>query len=349
MIARKNILQNESPEAHTYPSRVQNATLWEKLFVSENSPLRELFQEFEFSRRLNPFRLMHKVKHETSLDDSNKVEFSEKVLPNNNPVSVESYQSVGAYLALFSWFGVTDLHKNNMMYKTINRHTKITPLSIECIFNDIYLPSQTLLAPKKTDQNNHSGFDKIFDHLKSEGTTQDIYLFIKGYIEYLLFLNTIKQRISTLVNSIENVHNTPIRVLVKNDSVYLKFFKGYLMTAQEFEKTEVLQLKKSKIPYYFHYLNENKIYFYNTLEEQEPIRQNSPIHKSIHKLSRRQGVMPSQNSYRSLLERGALQLARLLLPKDYSGTLGDKNFSINAQHKIITIKCAGEFYVECES
>lgn len=317
---------------------------WEYLFLSEQSPLRQYLKSFEISKRLNPFDLIE----DTEFLQTNSHQLEEKILPSSNPVELKNYKSMGAYIALFSWFGVTDLHKDNLIFQTINDQVKIIPIDIESIFNDIFLPSETYLIPKSNEMNPNVGLYKIIEQLKKDGSVQKCYDVIDGYLEYLLFLDTIRKKISDLVLNLDGIYQAPIRSIVRNTEDYQELLKSNNF-GNDLDKSEMIQLSKHKIPYYFHYLKDNKVYYYKSPNETSPVSQSSKLYSTIHKFSRRQGVIPSRESLASLIEAGSLQLANLLLPKNYIGNFNGSQLNIEAtENEIILKHTFGHIHIACD-
>lgn len=319
---------------------------WEYLFLSKNSPLRKYLSAFEISESLNPFDFIE----DTVFAQISSQQYQEKILPSSNPVDVDNYRALGAYIALFSWFGVTDLHKDNLIYKTVNQSVKIIPIDIECIFNDIHLPSETYLIPKTSEINPNVGLCKTIEALQADKNIENSLLVLDGYITYLNFLDTIRKKISDLIFKLEDINTIPIRSISRNSTEYTEYLNDSEKepTKEIFDKSEVQQLKKNKIPFYFHYLRDHKVYYYRSSFETSTVSQASELYSSIHRSCRRQGVIPSREAYINLLEAGSLQIAKILFPKDYIGKQVSNGTEINVTENLININFVGHFNVECE-
>ncbi|MGK5082406.1 hypothetical protein WDW37_03795 [Bdellovibrionota bacterium FG-1] len=143
---------------------------WEWLFLSKESPLR-IFLSDVFSRNSTgcPFDLFEDVEFFSS-DPGLAQGRVERIHwdPGRFELSSLVCQQVGSVIALISWFGIGDIHAQNMALGTSKSGGPICmPLDIECIFDDYQLPSQTFLLHPKHNATVQSGLSSLLPFLNN--------------------------------------------------------------------------------------------------------------------------------------------------------------------------------------
>ena len=87
----------------------------------------------------------------------------QKCKPINSAIDNEVFwESCGAVIALVSLFGITDLHRENMLIgKNTENKLVFGPIDIECIFNSFTSLTQTHLLPSKKISSKMCGLSKL--------------------------------------------------------------------------------------------------------------------------------------------------------------------------------------------
>jgi hypothetical protein len=148
-------------DAHNFGRRVTSVTskwikkprpvLWEQLFLSSASYLRTTVSGiFDTENAINPFKVIPDLKFYTR--QITKSGFVEKIrvqdIGHFNEVREGDLELIGSFIALICWFGISDLHEENVV---IGRdklgNLIIAPIDIESILLDFKSPSQSGLLP----------------------------------------------------------------------------------------------------------------------------------------------------------------------------------------------------------
>ena len=128
---------------------------WEWLFIG-SSPLRKVLDDILFEA--SPITASWPLT--TFLTDDNfssgNVGFISAT--QGGAVSLQEARQIGFTFGIVLWFGLGDLHYQNIVVgKQAGDKFIFAPLDIESIFEDVFLPSQTLLLPNIELPLHHSG------------------------------------------------------------------------------------------------------------------------------------------------------------------------------------------------
>lgn len=172
----------------------------------------------------------------------------------------QNYLEIGSVIALAQWFGLSDLHYENMFIgHEANGEFVCSPIDIECIFEHHNLPSQSLLVPSYLINKDQSGLKDIFDHV-NEG--KHIAYLVSGYIETYEKLNFISEDIFKVILNLSDLKNISSRVILRSTQKYYDLQKG----KENFDllDEESKQIENNDIPYFFKFLNSKDIYYWDT-------------------------------------------------------------------------------------
>ena len=136
---------------------------WEWLFIG-SSPLRKVLDDILFEA--SPITASWPLT--TFLTDDNfssgNVGFISAT--QGGAVSLQEARQIGFTFGIVLWFGLGDLHYQNIVVgKQAGDKFIFAPLDIESIFEDVFLPSQTLLLPNIELPLHHSGIGAISQNL----------------------------------------------------------------------------------------------------------------------------------------------------------------------------------------
>jgi hypothetical protein len=232
---------------------------WEMLLLNSQSPLRKFTSlKANSARVINPFEWFPDLQFEFSpnstLLSSGRVEYFD-----NNIITpaeeIESSKAFGALLANIFFWGITDLHVQNIGWGICKKQKKMVlfPLDIESIFFPIELISQTYFL--KTRINNHSyvGIKNI------ESFKTNPALMLETFSQVIDFYLRFKDELLIELSKLE-MQKYPIRCILKNTSIYGDHIAG---SGEDlvFFKEELEQMDRGDVPYFFTYIGETKIFY----------------------------------------------------------------------------------------
>lgn len=179
---------------------------------------------------------------------------------------------VGRALATWSWFGVSDLHWENLALGVGRRGRLIfTPLDVEIVFDDYALPTATKLLPEADPEysavNRHAcGVRRVLPLLGKPVDVGDLVAMVDAYREALLFLDRHASRIAELCAGVPGLGEAPIRVLLRGTGDYVRARSEPVWPP--LLDAEAEQLARGDIPYFFRLYGRAGIHYFTdpTLE-----------------------------------------------------------------------------------
>jgi len=233
----------------------------EWLLLSVESPLRKLLSESNIFAAKCLLNINYDNQSFKPSLKENRVEYIEKPFIKKS-LSEQDYLDIGSVIALTQWFGLSDLHHENMFIgHQANGNFICSPIDIECIFEHHNLPSQSLLVPSYLIEKDQSGLKDIFGHV-SEGN--HIACLISGYVDTFEKLNSISKDIYDLVLNLSDTRGFSSRVILRSTQKYYDLKEG----REHFDMfdEESIQIANGDIPYFFKFLDSKDIYYWNTPE-----------------------------------------------------------------------------------
>lgn len=234
---------------------------WEYLFLSQSSPLRQFLNAMFLKKSLNsPFDLAPDLDVQFSdphLGSVQKVQISGKIPVLQN----EDFRKIGSLLALCFWFGLGDLHKDNLAIGTNGYGNLICfPLDIECIFDNLTHVKQTLLVPSERTPPHLCGLGQIWDRL-AIGVYEDRVALIFSFMDCIKLLNENVASILKLVIDNPVLSNHPIRVVPRET----RFYRDQILAGSfgSLLLSEKLQMARGDIPYFFRFSHDTEILYWN--------------------------------------------------------------------------------------
>ncbi|MGZ3771078.1 MAG: hypothetical protein ACXVCP_16225 [Bdellovibrio sp.] len=217
--------------------------LGEWFFLCSESPLRKLFLDTDVFNYFPSLNFIGDLRTEAQITCLHLEDM---------PLSIDACEvsiAVGNLLGIAQWFGLSDLHIDNLKYgMDRQRRTFIlAPVDIECIFSAIKLPFQTRLL-KKNSQDRTYGFQRLMKSLTLTPT-----LVISSYLKTLNeFLNK-KNCILKCITDVFSEHDIS-RVLLRNTD-------EYRFNSSDYNLAELMQLQNGDIPYFFKQLGSDNIFY----------------------------------------------------------------------------------------
>lgn len=330
---------NHLSEPHNFGKRVierpdgwiskPRSVFWEKLFLSQSSFRMAVEEFFVRTDRFNPFTNIPTLNFGPSDNEYSEVE--KLIIEPIYHITRTEAQSLGAACATFAWFGVTDLNSENVFIGRRNSVFTFAPIDIECIGSDLAMLSETLLVPNYYIPDRKSGLMSILEVLRND-SDRLLAPICHGYLDAIhTFLENEAFFDEVFINAIGGVR-PPIRVLLRKTASYANFMNG-CAKPKEFIKqplaSELEQMSRGDIPYYFRYPERKTIYHYTTPDCITPSDANDNFDDWGEIIGRARALIhPIEQREKKdfLAPSGALQLCRALLAKE------------NARHSLSTYK-----------
>jgi hypothetical protein len=181
---------------------------------------------------------------------------------NSQHITDNYFASVGGLIALCTWFGLGDLHWENIFSgETAEGQTLLSPVDIECIFDHVTLPSQTSLLPSNSVGSPICGLSVLANFLTDKGIRPNAAAICEGYLAAISLLSASEDHIIEILHSLSAIYETPIRSVLRPTREY-RDWQAHKMDESVFCEDELRQLRRGDIPYFFRYLAKPKLFFY---------------------------------------------------------------------------------------
>lgn len=321
--------------------------MWEWLMLSADSPLRQLIAtkaeqdgmgddafaflpDLEFSQSADGLSgEVESVKLETlgELDASGRLRLA---------------RITGRSMALWSWFGVSDLHWENLVLGVNTRgHVVFAPLDIEIILADLSLPTETKLLPDADPDyaeicRHACGVRRVLPYLGKPVDPTDLVAMAAAYLSTLEFLDRHGRAIAQVLSGLPAMTRTPIRVLLRGTDEYV--LAGKRKVWPPFLQAEQEQMARGDIPYFFRLYGRQGIHYFGNAEltmiKTLPLKGDVPQLDPILQLSR--GLRsPARDSLR---EKGLFALLAAFDSPSFSGRYRDEELEVRFGARSIVVK-----------
>lgn len=311
-------------------------TFWERLFLAEDSRFRDMLEtllEDEPVMQGIP-RLTYKPCKEDSFSALVERVRYKPVLRCDLEYFLEA---LGGLLAITAWFGISDLHNQNIFIGTDVRTGRflLTPLDIEVIFSDLRLPSDMAILPaQKLDKTlfGISTLTKILRGLDPRGSLA----VACAYMRLSRKLLKHSRRIIEALSALPGIETEPIRVVMRDTQDYV-IHLGYGRKKDLSDKKnplnsdELKQMDRGDIPYFFRTLKNRHIRYFLTPDFSQTAyirdRSWSQVQPPLIPLRK---VFTIRSRNRALFEYGSMMLAACFLPKRFQGVTTYRNLQLQA-------------------
>jgi hypothetical protein len=270
------ILFNESlGETHNFGQsvkRVSNSLIhkprcifWEWLFLG-NSPLRELLDQILIDS--TPITASWPRTTFLSNDDFQTGTVGVVSGLPLNTISLNEARQIGFTIGIALWFGLGDLHIENILAALDNKGRFVfAPLDIESVFEDVLLPSQTLLLPGPELPISKCGLGRIAVFLKDPALILEM---CRGTLFGFNSLSDNSDAIKSLTAKMVFKYKPIIRKIVRSTQDYVDFMKGKVPSLPDknpFCPSEKTQIARGDVPYFFRSCESDHLYFFSRPNE----------------------------------------------------------------------------------
>ncbi len=321
--------------------------LWEWLMLGEGSPLRAHLRGLvaDDPAEHGAFELLPELRFSSpTAREGGTVE--RLVLSPLPQLSVGQRRElaivVGRAVAMWSWFGLSDLHWENLaLGLDANGRMVFAPLDVEIVFDDLALPTATKLLPEADPEyaamNRHAcGVRRVLPFLGKPVDVADLVAMADAYRRMLVLLDRHAASIAEVLTNVAGLREAPIRVLLRGTGDYVQARSRKVWPPLLAE--EAKQLARGDIPYFFRLYGRAGIHYFvePTLERVErlPMKGDVPQLEPLLRLS--QGLRsPSRTSLR---EEGLFALLGAFDDPSFSGTHAHGDLEVTFTSRRITLR-----------
>ena len=247
--------------------------VWERLFLDAESPLRVVLDP---AGRGGIFSFLPDLKF---FPPSGRSELGGEVMRVNlEPLgdlapegAEELARLVGRSLALWSWFGVSDLHWENLaLGRATDGRIVFTPLDVESLFDDFSLPTHTKLLPDADPEvaevcRHACGVRRVLPFLGKPIDAQNLVGMTGEYLETLALLDQHGDKIGEVVSAVPHLDEVPIRVCLRGTDVYMGVLSESASPQTVWPpllEAEEEQLARGDVPYFFRLYGRPGLHYY---------------------------------------------------------------------------------------
>ncbi|MBK8257226.1 MAG: hypothetical protein IPK82_31700 [Polyangiaceae bacterium] len=341
-------------DAHNFGRRVTRrdewvekprTTVWEELFLGAESPLLQLLDNLAVEQLGTPaFSFLPRLQFKPSETPTSRLVESVHLQPFADSKServLQLAEIAGRFAALFSWFGVADLHWENLVLGQ-DHHGEIVfaPLDVEMVLDEFTLPTQTKFLPESdpdiVDICRHScGARRLLPFIGKPVNGKLTVAMAAAYYHAFRFLNRNAQNISRVISSLPTLQTAPIRVLLRGTDEYV--FSGKKDVWPPLLEAEKLQLARGDIPYFFRLIGKKGIFYYTHPDLTEysclPTKGDVPQLAPLLSLAKNLNA-PSR---KSLLEEGIFAILGAFDNPDLTGPFEYEKLSVLFKRKHLTV------------
>ena len=324
---------------------------WEWLFLGSDSPLRQLLISAAAAERDGLERQTFSFLPRLKFNSPGSREAGEVQRIQLAPLAQGSTERkselaavVGRSLAFWAWFGVADLHWENMALGVdAEGHIVFTPLDIEMVLADLSLPTETKLLPDAdpdyADVCRHAaGVRRVLPYLGKPVDVTDLLTMASAYSKMLVFLDCHAREIAEFFGQLLALREMPIRVCLRGTDEYVQGDVKSLWPPLLDEEKE--QLARGDIAYFFrlydkpgiHYFGNSTLSDIKTLPTEGDVPQLEPL------LQVSKGFR--SKSRRTLREEGFLTVLGAFDHKLFKGVHAHEGLEVTFQKKTLIVKFA---------
>lgn len=314
---------------------------WEWLFLCPESPLRKLLDSHDPRAFSFLPRLTFKSPGSQEAGEVQRIQLA--ALPEGNAkCRQELAEIVGRSLALWAWFGVADLHWENMALG-VDAEGRIvfTPLDIEMVLADLSLPTETKLLPdadpEVADVCRHAaGVRRALPYLGKPVDVADLLAMASAYGRMLVVLDRHARQIADVFGQSLALREMPIRVCLRGTDEYVQEAFESLWPPLLDEEKE--QLDRGDIPYFFRLYDQPGIHYFGnpTLADIKTLPMEGDVPQLDPLLQVSRGFR--SKSRKTLREEGLLTVLGAFDHKSFKGTHAHEGLEVTFQKKTLMVK-----------
>ena len=305
-------------DLHTiYKPRV---LFWEWLFYSKDSTFREnLHQIFKKKCGYSPISHFPELQYYdiAQLNFGGRVSKLELSKIDNTTIESDDkfFEKLGFLLGFLSWFGIRDNSPQDIAIGLdSNEKMILAPLDIKKIFIRMSSPNQTGLFPSHYCANcmMSSGLFFLYSLISFKELSKRAPEIISGYLACLEVLNENEEAINSyLLETFPQINEVPIHITTRFDYYAKALNSGYLHFDDVANlvpaKTRKFIVNEPRVPAFFRYLNDGRVFFFSSLEKKKILCPDIEINRDEYIFIGDKGF--EKRDFESLFNEGSRQLA----------------------------------------
>lgn len=311
--------------------RKPRTVFWEWFFFGKNSPLKSAFDSVAITD------IIFNLDVETASGHSG---LSKHVLEVPHSVISDSYAyNFGVLTAYCYIFGIRDLHKGNV----VRTKTHLQVIDAEVVLSKLLLPNETLMLPFKETTFEICAAKKSFLD-QSHIDVKNVIEILQGYFDLFNIVINLREKLLLIFKEQREIMvKTPVRHIMRDTSNYRKWREQKLSPVVPFCQSELVQLERGDVPYFFKFITDSALYAYTSpAGDYEPVTVPKEFKKGVDRdAADPTELLASTRLESELLPTGSLFLLKKLLPINYCGSLEGKNFKAKIAHKKLDIYFGG--------
>lgn len=229
---------------------------WERLFLGDSLLRSELVRLFRSNDASNPFELFPTLSfaRDAEMDFAGTVE--RLAWRPAFPALTEALcAQIGAVVGLTSWFGMGDLHRQNVAFGSLEDGRPVcAPLDIECLLVDHQLPAQSRLIGYHDAKGKGCGLAAFQERIEEAGRPGILVAAVlHGYIGAIVTLSGHEREVAASIVSEPGISRWPIRVILRDTAEYASILAGAAPAegSPALLPSERAQLARGDVPYYY--------------------------------------------------------------------------------------------------
>jgi hypothetical protein len=219
-------------------------TFWEYFFLDPSSPLKK------FWKSESRFSFLADLTTDLEPEFFKTPEMQAFEATHVEQFDLPMLKSLGAFAALANFFGLSDLHSENLLTGIRDGRFQIAPVDLECAFNRHVDPAFSLLLPSRYVSASTCGYTPLFTGQDADWEPETVVPeVLEGYLDALLFLDQNHETIMDCLASFVTKYNPICRILIRSTGLYQKARQNLGATHQDLLPSEREQLERGDIPY----------------------------------------------------------------------------------------------------
>ncbi len=310
---------------------------WEWLFLAGESPLRQYCSNLSD----DPFTYFPILKfpepHSIREFSENKQEYFED--GNLETVSGVISEALGRLLGIIHFFGLSDLHFENLKIGVKDEDCYFFPVDIETAFDPLNLISQSYFLKSVSNDNSVVGVSSI------KSLDFNVAETVNTYLETQSTLSVSAKELNTLIRDL-NPKSIPVRRILRDTKTYYKALENPRASKTNFHICELEQLERGDIPYFYSYLDKPQLFYRSESGETKadmPWDEFYPIKQQVFQ-AKKGFVEPLDEES---VKKGVLQIARNY-PPNATETLSHEGTEIFTKNDYLYVKTNYGWKLRCQ-